>query len=185
MSDDLNQAKRQARATALAARARCEPEWGRELARHVLDQAPPPPGAVVGGFWPMAGEIDLRFLLRALHARGHRVALPETPPRGQPLRFRLWTPESVMLPARFGTQHPDGPELVPDFLLVPLVAFDRQGRRLGYGGGYYDRTLPGLPGAGLLGCAFAAQELDEVPANEYDARLPRVATERGIILCEA
>jgi 5-formyltetrahydrofolate cyclo-ligase len=68
-------------------------------------------------------------------------------------------------------------------LLVPLLAFDRAGRRLGYGAGYYDRTLAGLPGAPAIGCAFAAQETDEVPAGPNDARLAAVATERGIIDC--
>jgi len=67
--------------------------------------------------------------------------------------------------------------------LVPMLAFDRAGRRLGYGAGYYDRTLAGLPGAPAVGCAFAAQEMDEVPAGPNDARLTAVATERGIIDC--
>ncbi len=83
----------------------------------------------------------------------------------------------------FGTLRPTGPERVPDFLLVPLLAFDRRGHRLGYGGGYYDRTLAALPRAGRLGCAFAAQEMDAVPAGPHDVRLPAVATERGIICC--
>jgi 5-formyltetrahydrofolate cyclo-ligase len=68
-------------------------------------------------------------------------------------------------------------------LLVPLLAFDRQGRRLGYGGGFYDRTLAGLPGRLAIGCAYAVQELDEVPAGPYDARLAMVATEAGVIEC--
>ncbi len=67
---------------------------------------------------------------------------------------------------------------------MPLLAFDRSGRRLGYGGGYYDRTLAALPDAVAIGCAFAAQELDEVPAGDYDARLSAVATECGVIVCE-
>ena len=182
----LAEAKRAARVTARAARAGCDPAWGADLARHVLEQGPPPPGAVVGGFWPLPGEIDIRPLLRELHARGHELVLPETPPLGEPLRFRLWTPTTPMRRERFGTYYPEGEPRAPDWLLVPLLAFDRRGRRLGYGGGYYDRTLPLLmlrPG-GLLGCAFAAQELDEVPANAYDARLPRVATERGVVVCD-
>jgi 5-formyltetrahydrofolate cyclo-ligase len=70
---------------------------------------------------------------------------------------------------------------VPEIMLVPLLAFDRQRRRLGYGGGFYDRTLAALPGATAIGCAFAAQELDEVPATDHDARLDAIATEYGII----
>ncbi len=69
-------------------------------------------------------------------------------------------------------------------MLVPLLAFDRSGRRLGYGGGFYDRTLAALPHAARLGCAFAAQEMDAVPAGPHDVRLEAVATERGIVRCE-
>jgi 5-formyltetrahydrofolate cyclo-ligase len=79
---------------------------------------------------------------------------------------------------------PDGEVRAPDFLLVPLLAFDRHGRRIGYGAGYYDRTLAGLPGRYRLGVAYAAQELDEVPAGPYDAWLDAVATERGVIDCK-
>jgi 5-formyltetrahydrofolate cyclo-ligase len=71
--------------------------------------------------------------------------------------------------------------LTPDFLLVPLLAFDRTGARLGYGGGYYDRTLAALPLAGRLGLAYAAQEVAEVPVGPHDVRLPAIATELGVI----
>ncbi len=129
----------------------------------------------------MAGEIDIRPLLETLHARGHAVVLPQTPPLGQPLSFRRWHPGAAMIPERFGTSRPDGEVMVPDYLLVPLVAFDRKGHRLGYGGGYYDRTLALLSGATAIGCAFAAQELDAVPVAEYDAPLHAVATETGVL----
>jgi 5-formyltetrahydrofolate cyclo-ligase len=138
---------------------------------------------VIAGFWPLPGEIDLRPLLHALHALGRVVVLPVTPPRGRPLTFRVWAPGAPMAQGRFGTMHPDGPEAAPGLLLVPLLAFDRAGRRLGYGGGYYDRTLAALPGAVAVGCGFAALELDAVPAGPYDARLDMVATERGVIAC--
>ncbi len=179
----LAEAKREARLLAAAARAGCDPAWGMRLAGHVLDQAAPPPGAVVSGFWPLPGELDLRPLLLALIGRGHQVVLPVTPRRGLPLSFRLWRPGAPLLAGRFGTCHPQGAELAPDFLLVPLLAFDRSGRRLGYGAGYYDRTIAGLPGATLLGCAFAAQEMAAVPAGPHDRTLPRIATERGVIRC--
>jgi 5-formyltetrahydrofolate cyclo-ligase len=180
-SADTDAAKRAARARALAARAGCDPAEGDRLAQHVLAQMPPPPGAVVSGFWPMPGEIDIRPLLLALHARGHAVLLPHTPPRGNPLIFRHWHPEAEMVRERFGTFRPTGPVAVPTMLFVPLLAFDRAGRRLGYGGGYYDRTLATLPDAITVGCAFAAQELDVVPEAEYDARLHAVATEQGVL----
>jgi 5-formyltetrahydrofolate cyclo-ligase len=182
-SHDLAEAKRAARQRARAVRAGCDPAWGSRLAEHVLAECPPPAGAVVSGFWPIGEEVDIRPLLLALSARGHEIVLPVTPPRGHPLGFRLWQPEDSMETERFGTLRPTGPERVPDFLLVPLLAFDRRGHRLGYGAGYYDRTLAALPAAGRLGCAYAAQEMDVVPAGPHDVRLPAVATERGIIRC--
>mgnify|MGYP001601885619 CR=1 FL=1 len=180
-SADIIALKQAARAQALAARAGRNPALGAELARHLLAEMPPPPGSVVAGFWPMGEEIDIRPLLETLHARGHPIVLPETPPRGKPLIFRLWHPGMVMIPERFGTSRPSGAPAAPAILLVPLLAFDRAGHRLGYGGGYYDRTLAGLPDATAIGCAYAAQELDAVPVAEYDAPLHAVATERGLL----
>jgi 5-formyltetrahydrofolate cyclo-ligase len=180
----LDAIKRALRQTAAASRHGLDPtEAGNALAAHVLRDCPPPPGAVVSGFWPLEGEIDLRPLLHALHERGNRVALPVTPRRGEPLTFRGWQPGDVMVPERFGTLRPVGEDLQPDMLLVPLLAFDAAGGRLGYGGGFYDRTLPLLPGRFRLGCAFAAQQVDEVPIGPYDVRLDAVATENGIIRC--
>jgi 5-formyltetrahydrofolate cyclo-ligase len=156
---------------------------GHALANHVLRECPPPPGAVVSGFWPLGEEIDLRPLLIALHERGNAVVLPVTPKRGQALTFRGWQPNDVMVPERFGTMRPIGEVMVPDMLLIPLLAFDTAGGRLGYGGGFYDRTLVALPGRFRLGCAFAAQKVDAVPVGPYDVRLDAVATENGIIRC--
>jgi 5-formyltetrahydrofolate cyclo-ligase len=180
---DLTAAKQALRARMRALRADCDPSAGAELAGHLLAEAPPPAGAVVAGFWPMGTEIDIRPLLATLHERGHAVCLPETPPRGNPLIFRRWRPGMTLLAERFGTARPSGEILTPDWLLVPLLAFDASGHRLGYGGGYYDRTLVALPGATAIGCAYACQEVDAVPAAEYDTRLAAVATERGIIRC--
>ena len=132
----------------------------------------------------MGQEIDIRPLLTALAGLGYAVVLPETPPRGQPLLFRRWQPGSVMVPERFGTLRPDGDVATPDVVLVPLLAFDLAGRRLGYGGGYYDRTLASLPNARTLGCAYAMQQVETVPAGPHDVCLQAVATERGVICCE-
>jgi 5-formyltetrahydrofolate cyclo-ligase len=177
--EDLAVAKSEARKKSISLRATCDPALGNRLAENVLRDCPPPSGAVVAGFWPLAGEIDIRLLLYALHQRGHEIALPETPPKGHPLLFRAWIPGEPLAAGRFKTLHPQGRVLEPDFLLVPLLAFDSNGNRLGYGGGYYDRTLAALPDAFRLGCAFAAQEM-EVPADEKDLRLHAVATELGI-----
>ena len=184
---ELAAAKARLRHEMLAQRAGiATPEAAEAVARVVLDGMPPPPGAVVSGYWPMGDELDPRPLLAALASRGHAVALPVTTRRGQPLRFRQWRPGEPLLPVRFGLSEPspEAPELRPDWLRVPLRAFDRRGQRLGYGAGYYDRTLEVLPGAVALGFAYAGQEVPRVPTGPGDRPLRAVATERGVIHCE-
>jgi 5-formyltetrahydrofolate cyclo-ligase len=183
-SSDLGTAKRALRQRMLAAREACDPRAaGLALTTLVSRDCPPPAGAVVSGFWPLDGEIDIRPLLLELHARGHTIVLPVTPRRGSPLSFRVWRPDDVLLAERFGTMRPIGEQRTPGFLLVPLLAFDRRGGRLGYGAGYYDRTLPLLEARFALGCGFAAQEVAEVPMGPGDVRLDAIATEREIISC--
>lgn len=182
--NDLDAAKRAAREAAFAHREGLDAEAaGRALATHVLCDCPPPPSAVVSGFWPLGREIDIRPLLLRLHHLGHQIALPVTPRRGEALTFRGWQPGDVLIPERFGTMRPIGEILVPDVLLIPLLAFDSRGGRLGYGGGFYDRTLAALPGRFRMGCAFTAQLVDAVPVGPYDIPLDAVATEQGIIRC--
>ena len=184
MTIDLATVKQAWRQTALVRRRGLDAEAaGIALANNVLRECLPPPGAVVSGFWPLGEEIDIKPLLHALHDRAYRVALPVTPRRGEALTFHGWQPGDILVPERFGTMRPIGEALVPDMLLIPLLAFDSDGGRLGYGGGFYDRTLAGLPGRFRLGCAFAAQQVDAVPVGPYDMRLDAVATENGIIRC--
>ena len=186
ISADLIEAKRALRERMLAARKRWNPiASGAAVAATVLHACRPPAGAIVSGYWPIADELDIRPLLTALHGSGHPIVLPVTPKRGNPLTFRLWRPGDVLEPERFGTFRPVGEERVPDFLLVPLLAFDRRGYRVGYGAGFYDRTLAGLPRRLALGVAFATQEVDEVPAGPTDIPLNAIATETDLITCKA
>ena len=165
-------------------RVGCDPAVGVRLAGHVLARCAPPAAAVVAGFWPLAGEIDVRPLMLALVGRGHAVALPVTPAPGARLVFHRWRPGVRLIPGRFGTLHPERDPIEPDVLLVPLLAFDRRGRRLGYGAGFYDRTLAALAGRRTIGCAFAVQEVAEVPVEAHDRRMDVIATEVGVLLQE-
>ncbi|QOF95094.1 5-formyltetrahydrofolate cyclo-ligase [Novacetimonas hansenii] len=136
------------------------------------------PGSAVALVWPLPGELDLRPLFGVLHGRGYRVLLPFTPPRGQPLSFHHWHPGVTMCNGRFATRHPDGHAYVPDMVFVPLLAFDRRGGRLGYGGGYYDRTLARLPHAVAIGYGLAAQEVAQIPMGVHDVPLSGIVTDR-------
>jgi 5-formyltetrahydrofolate cyclo-ligase len=176
----IDHLKAEARRAMLDRRAGLSPTLGLALSHHVLRDSRLPTGAVVAGFWPLDGEIDIRPLLHALHARGHAIVLPVTGKRGEALIFRPWAPGTPLLTGRFGTRHPDGEAVAPDVLLMPLLAFDAAGNRLGYGGGFYDRTIATLPEALRIGCAYAAQELDSVPIGPYDQRLHAIATEDGV-----
>jgi len=147
----------------------------------------PPPGTVVSAFWPMAGELDLRPLLEALHARGCICALPVVVARHAPLVFRSWAPGVALVTSRFGISEP-GPErpgVRPHQSLVPLLGFDHDGFRLGYGGGFYDRTLAALRADGVgpfvaIGAALAVQEHALLPRESFDERLDAVVTEAGV-----
>ncbi len=181
MTQNIKSLKTALRARAVEIRAGVGEDAAVALRERLLGMIDLPPGAVIAGIWPLPGEIDLRPLLELLHTRGLFVALPETTPRGQPLIFRRWKPDSTMVAEKFGTFRPDGPELTPDLFLVPLLAFDRAGGRLGYGGGYYDRTLPLHPGKPAWGFAYAAQEVDKLPMEPHDHRLDAIVTEAGVI----
>ncbi len=185
----LDAAKKALRAAAAERRAALDAGLraaaARAVARHVLDSVPLAPGAVVSGYWPMGDELDLRPLLAELDARGHPCCLPVVVGRARPLVFRAWRPGAPLEAAAFGTRVPpaDAPERVPAVLLVPLLAFDDAGYRIGYGGGFYDRTLARLraadPATCAVGVAFAAQRVAAVPRGETDERLDWIVTEEG------
>jgi 5-formyltetrahydrofolate cyclo-ligase len=186
----LAQRKVEARAAAQARRdslsADLQARAGESVRDHVLAAIPIPKGCVVSAFWSMGSEIETRPLLHALHERGHTIGLPVTIRRGLPLLFRAWVPGLALVSGGFGTEVP-GPaqaEVVPRVVLVPLLAFDRAGYRLGYGGGFYDRTLAALRAKGpvlAVGLAFAAQEVEAVPRGEHDQRLDWIVTEAGAV----
>jgi 5-formyltetrahydrofolate cyclo-ligase len=141
------------------------------------------PALSVGGYWPLGSELDVRPALLHFKQAGHAVALPVSGPRGTALVFRDWDPALPMAAGRYGIQEPDAsrPVIQPAVLLVPLLAFDRSGQRLGYGAGYYDRTLDALRALGpvvAVGVAFAAQEVAAVPCGPHDERLDWIVTER-------
>jgi len=142
------------------------------------------PGEAVSGFWPMGDELDIKPLLADLHAMGCVCALPVVGTRAEPLSFRRWRPGDTLVRAGFGTHEPaPGAEPVtPALLLVPLLAFDDAGWRLGYGAGYYDRTLRSLRAqapARAVGVAFEGQRIEAVPHTERDERLDWIVTEAG------
>lgn len=166
------------RARALAARAQGGDQDG--LTRNLAAALAGHRGKILAGYWPMRGEPDPR---PAMAAHDGPVCLPVVPGKAVPLLFRGWNGEPLV-PGPFGTSHPPDsrPVLRPDLLIVPLVGFDRKGNRIGYGGGYYDRTLQLLRSAGsvtAIGLAFAVQELPDIPADPYDQPLDLIVTDRG------
>nr|WP_172331723.1 5-formyltetrahydrofolate cyclo-ligase [Mangrovicoccus sp. HB161399] len=141
-------------------------------------------GQVVAGYSPIGTEIDPFPALAGL-AETHRLCLPVTHGRGHPLTFHLWSPGVALQSAGFGTSAPvEAPEVVPDVLVVPMLAFDRTGGRMGYGAGHYDRTLDLLRSRGPVkayGFAYAAQEFEALPQEPTDQPLDGVVTENGLI----
>ena len=181
---DLSDIKAEARARAFARRKLA---WGQgHAAQAVLlaEVLAPHRGRPLAGYLPMRTEIDPLPAMEEA-ARHGPVGVPVTPKRGLPLSFREWSPGCEMADGGFGTLIPaSGNWIVPEVLIVPLVAFDRLGGRLGYGGGFYDRTLAALRDAGptlAIGFAWAAQEDDGLPLEETDAPLDLIVTESEVI----
>ena len=149
---------------------------------------PPKPVAVVSGFASLPDEFRLWPLLRSLATQGYALALPVMQGKGNPLIFRAWSPGDAMDSGVWGIAEPkaDKAALEPDILLMPLLAFDAAGWRLGYGGGFYDRTLAGLRARKpvvAVGIAFDEQRVDAVPHLDYDERLDWVLTPSGSMRC--
>jgi 5-formyltetrahydrofolate cyclo-ligase len=147
-------------------------------------QARYPPGslALVAGYWPLRGEYDPLGYLRQSIDAGAVAALPVVAAPAAPLQFRPWTPQARMEPGRWITFHPaDGPAVIPTALLVPLVGFDAAGHRLGYGGGFYDRTLAALePRPLTIGIGFEIARLASIDPGPHDAPMDVIITEAGV-----
>lgn len=173
------------RREALARRpALLRPHMGEALAAQVA-VLEIPPGAVVAGFAAFRDEADPGLLMRALGAQGHPLALPRVVGKNRALVFHHWHQDDELVRHRFGMAEPHpGTEIaVPDVVLVPLLAFDSHGHRLGYGGGFYDRTLVALrkqKNVVAIGIAYAGQQIAVVPHDAHDQRLDSVLTENGL-----
>ncbi|MEM9724041.1 MAG: 5-formyltetrahydrofolate cyclo-ligase [Pseudomonadota bacterium] len=172
-----------ARRAALAASGR--DAAARATAAAFLEAYPPKRDQVVAGYVALGSELDPQPLMAALHAAGVSVCAPVVASRHEPLAFRLWTPDAVLETGPFGARAPrGGPIVTPNLVITPLLAFDAAGGRLGYGGGYYDRTLAALGGrAHAVGYAYAGQRVEAVPMGPHDRRLDMVATEQGVRRC--
>jgi len=149
---------------------------------------PVAPGTMIAGFSPIRTEFNPLPLMRKLAAGGARLALPVVIGRGLPLVMRAWDFGHPLERGVWGIRQPlpNAPAVEPDILLVPLVAFDRRGHRLGYGAGYYDLTiarLRTLKPIVAVGLAFAVQEMPDIPHTPRDAPLDLVLTEREVIDC--
>lgn len=162
------------------------PEAGHALSARFFAAIELPVGAPISAFWPMGEEIDVKPLMTRAAFAGHAIGLPVMPGKARPLVFRKWRPGDKLADGGFGTSIPsdDKPEIQPSVLIVPLLAFDRAGYRLGYGGGFYDRTLEKLRALGptlAVGVAFSEQEVPQVPRDNFDQKLDWIVTEKEAI----
>lgn len=188
-TDPITDAKTAMRREAVARRDALPAAQRQQAAEAIASQPFPiaiPPGAIVSGFMPLKSEINPLPLLRKLADAGAALALPVVAGKGQPLTMRGWRFGAPLASGVWGIREPmpDAPAVDPDILIVPLLAFDRRGYRLGYGAGYYDMTLTALRARKpivAVGIAYAAQEVEMVPITPRDARLDLVLTEQGTI----
>ena len=189
---NLQDQKKAARADAAAirklAREALGSHAGLALASHEFPVKPEAGKSVVSAFHPFRTEIDTRPLLGQLVADGWTTALPIIMGAGLPLVFRRWFPGEPTISADMNIMRPldDAPEVEPDVLIVPLLAFDTQGFRVGYGSGFYDRTLAVLRAKKkitAIGVGYSAQQVPHVPHDELDQPVDFVMTEIGVLKC--
>jgi 5-formyltetrahydrofolate cyclo-ligase len=180
----LEAEKARARSAALAARAEAFARRGPGQAGRLSEVLAGYRGVPVSGFLPIRDEIDPRAAMAEAAAHGP-VGVPVIAGRGQALKFALWEPDMALVPGPFGAAVPEHCVwMEPELLIVPLLAFTRAGGRLGYGGGFYDRTLQTLRARRprlAVGFAFAAQECESVPLEPTDEPLDLIVTESEVI----
>lgn len=178
-ADIKDTARKAAKARRKAARA-LHPDAARDAMEVFLASVPIRPRDVVSGYRPIFSELDPTPLMAALHERGVCLCVPVIVGAARPLTFRVWTPDAAMETGAFGAEIPVGTATItPTVLIAPMLAFDRALWRLGYGGGFYDRTLEGLRAAGYArayGYAYEEQEIPSVPIEPTDQRLDGVIT---------
>lgn len=183
---DLAQWRKIVREELISRRQSVDPEqrrdWNLAISLLLLRGVPVQPGCIVGFCWPYKGEYDARPLLRHWRDQGARCALPVIKRRDEPLIFRLWRPGVPMTRGPLGIPCPVDTEVVdPDILLVPLVGFGRAGDRLGYGGGYFDRTLASLARRPLcIGVGYEIARVETTFPQAYDVPMDAIATEAGL-----
>ncbi|MBV9548903.1 MAG: 5-formyltetrahydrofolate cyclo-ligase [Alphaproteobacteria bacterium] len=160
--------------------AAAEPDFAQSLAAHA-DALPLKPGSIIGGYHALSSEADPALLLRALVKRGHHIAFPRVVAKGAKLAFHRVPDGEMLRTGAWGIQEPAAhfPVAEPDLLLVPLLAFDQGGHRLGYGGGFYDRTIAALK-VPAFGIGFAGQVLASLPVEAHDMALDGILTENGL-----
>ena len=181
--------KRQLRTAAVHKRAAIALDHALWCAQEIVTRfsdLPLPENPVFSAYWPMKTELDIRPLMFSLFNRGLTVSLPVVSDKNAPLLFRRWEPDAELVAGPYGTEQPDEKyeTVLPNVLLLPLLAFDRQGGRLGYGGGFYDRTVAKLrqtENPVVIGAAFSDQEIECVPLEETDDKLNFILTETEII----
>ena len=182
------QKKAELREVALACRRKTASEArlraGMCVADHVVKYFQKWPASIVAGYLPLGDEIDPVPTLSHLEQMGWKLTLPVVIGKGEPLLFRHWQQGDALETGAFNTCHPlpSASELIPDVLLVPLLAFDKEGQRIGWGGGFYDRTIAALRiqrSTLVLGVAFSCQRVDKVPCDNHDELLNGVITETG------
>ena len=156
-----------------------------QIADHLVSGFGSQSGCVVSGYLAIGSEIDVLPALYELEACNLRAVLPVVLRDGEPLIFRRWRQGLKLESGPLRTRHPaaSSPEMKPDLLIIPLLAFDAEGYRIGWGGGFYDRTLIKLraeKSVTAVGAAFSSQQVDKVPREDHDARLDWVVTEAGL-----